>query len=160
MLHLIPRPLHRALLRVAHAVRLRVFRVIQPHLRSATVVALTSDRRMLLIRLSYGSDSWTFPGGGIKRGETPEDAAQRELWEEARCRVANLTCVRVFEDPVLGTTSTGHLFTGTLRDMPVADGREVIEARLFPLHSLPEPLSPKTAKLLAIWQEHRCDVHG
>lgn len=154
MLHLIPRPMHRVLLRVAHAVRLRVFKVIQPHLRSATVIALTPDRRMLLVRLSYGTDGWTLPGGGMRRREAPEDAARRELWEETRCRVSDLACVKVFEDRVLGTTCTGHLFTVTLLDMPKADGREVVEARLFPLHSLPEPLSRKTAKLLAIWREH------
>lgn len=154
MLRLIPAPLHRTALRLAHWARLEVFRLIQPHLRSASIVALTPDRRMLLVRLSYGADGWTFPGGGIKRGETAEDAARRELWEETRCRVADLACVRVFEDPVLNTTSTGHLFTGTLLDMPEADGREVMEARLFPVHSLPEPLGTKTAKLLAIWREH------
>lgn len=153
MLHLIPPPLHRLALRMAHAARLQVFRLIQPHLRSASVIAMTPDQRMLLVRLSYGADGWTVPGGGMKRGELPEDAARRELWEETRCRVADLRCIRVFEDPVLNTTSTGHLFTGTLLDMPQADGREVLEARLFPVHSLPEPLGAKTAKLLAIWRE-------
>lgn len=152
MLRLIPAPLHRVLYRIAHAVRLRLFRIIKPHLRSVTVIGVTTDEQMLLIRTSYGSAAWGFPGGGIGRNETPEAAAIRELREETQCTAANLRCIKVFDDPVLGTTSTGHLFTGTLLDMPQADGREIVEARLFPLHSLPHPLSPAAQRFLAIWR--------
>ena len=33
------------------------------------------------MRSSYQVE-WTFPGGGVKRGETPDAAARRELAEE------------------------------------------------------------------------------
>lgn len=152
MLRLIPAPLHRLLYRIAHAARLRVFRITRPHLRSVTVIGVTIDEQMLLIRTSYGPAGWGFPGGGIGRNETPDAAAIRELREETQCRITNLRCIEVIDKPVLGTTSTGHLYTGTVLDMPEADGREIVEARLFPLHSLPHPLTPAAARFLAVWR--------
>lgn len=152
MLRLIPPAVHRQALRVANRARIRLFRVFRPHLRSVSVIGLSPGERMLFIRLSYGSQGWTFPGGGIRRGEAPDAAARRELREETGCGIADLECVSVFDDRVIGTTSTHYLYTGTLLDMPEPDGREVVEARLFPLHSPPEPLDAKTARLLAIWR--------
>jgi 8-oxo-dGTP pyrophosphatase MutT (NUDIX family) len=38
-------------------------------------------REVLLVRTTY-SPGWSFPGGGVKRGEPPQAAALRELREE------------------------------------------------------------------------------
>lgn len=38
-------------------------------------------QELLLVRSSYRAE-WTLPGGGIRRGESPYRAAQRELAEE------------------------------------------------------------------------------
>ena len=45
--------------------------------------------RVLLIHQTYQRPSqWLPPGGWVDRGETPQDAAQREVWEELGVRVA------------------------------------------------------------------------
>lgn len=36
----------------------------------------------LFIKNAYGKKMWSFPGGGVKRGEDPADAAKREVQEE------------------------------------------------------------------------------
>ena len=46
-------------------------------------------------------------------------------------------------------------FAGVVDAVPKVDGREVVEARFFPVHSLPEPLSPRTRTRLALWQDWR-----
>ena len=50
---------------------------------SARVVLLDADDRVLLIRAEWdGRTSWFTPGGGIESGESPAEAARRELHEE------------------------------------------------------------------------------
>ncbi len=48
--------------------------------------------KWLLIQNSYGleQDKWTFPGGGVKHKETPEDTIKRELEEEVRLQPQTL----------------------------------------------------------------------
>src|SRR5438128_8247786 len=45
------------------------------------VVAVYVGPQLLLVHASYQA-GWQLPGGGVRRGETPEDAARRELGEE------------------------------------------------------------------------------
>lgn len=53
----------------------------QPQLRGVKCV-LTAGELILLVRHTYGPREWDLPGGSIKRGESPADAAKREMREE------------------------------------------------------------------------------
>lgn len=44
-------------------------------------VILLKDNKVFLVRHRYGN-VWVFPGGGIKKGESAEDVASREVFEE------------------------------------------------------------------------------
>ena len=51
------------------------------HTLGAHSLALTPERRIVLVKLRYAR-GWRFPGGGRDPSETPEQAGLRELREE------------------------------------------------------------------------------
>jgi 8-oxo-dGTP pyrophosphatase MutT (NUDIX family) len=53
--------------------------------QAARVIVVDDDERILLVRFDLPGEPsfWATVGGGLEPGETPEDAARRELVEEA-----------------------------------------------------------------------------
>ena len=156
MLHLIPAPLHRAGLRLAHAVRKRWWRVAKVTPRGCRVMAFDAEGRVLLIRHSYGSGSWMLPGGGLGRGETPLAAAGRELLEETGLELLQSRCLNRVDEPLYGTTNQVYLVSGTAQGTLCCDGREVIEAQFFATDALPVGLSPALAARFDSWLALAC----
>lgn len=107
--------------------------------------------RILLIRHSYGSGKWMLPGGGLARREDPLEGAARELWEETHCRLADPVALGQPTENLHGARNTVHIIAGVTVDTPLADGREVIEARFFAADALPEPLAAGLAETLPGW---------
>ena len=153
MLHLIPAPLHRLALRLAHAVRRRWWRMFRVRLEGCRVLAFDSTGQVLLVRHSYGSGAWLLPGGGIAHGEAPLAAAQRELTEETGLSLTHARCLAVIDEPLYGTVNRVHLVCGTAQGELRCDGREVIAARFFAAADWPEGLSPRLATQLNGWLE-------
>jgi 8-oxo-dGTP diphosphatase len=53
----------------------------------AGVVLTDDDGRVLLVHQNYGHHRWTLPGGMFETGESPADAALREVLEEVGVHV-------------------------------------------------------------------------
>jgi len=124
-------------------------------LNGCSIVVTDLSGAILMLRHHYGSQNWSLPGGGVKRGEDAEAAALRELKEEVGIDAEQLRLVEVIEDEVSGSPHICHLFTVTCDQHPVADNREIAEAKFFPAHSLPEPMSSQARTRLRAWREWR-----
>jgi ADP-ribose pyrophosphatase YjhB (NUDIX family) len=55
--------------------------IFRPKTQGVQCLILSGDQ-LLLIRHTYGHSAWTLSGGGIKKGETKEEAVKREVKEE------------------------------------------------------------------------------
>ena len=103
------------------------------------LVAIHVGQSLLLLRSSYQS-AWTFPGGGIRQGETPEVAARRELAEEIGLVVPKVPLQLVGEvcGEWDGRRTRVFLFLLRSDELPTLrlDNREIIGARLVPIEDL------------------------
>ncbi len=160
MLHLIPRPVHRALLKLAHPVRHRWRRWRKTPLAGCSVLLFDLSDQVLLLRHNYGPALWSLPGGGIGKAEAPADAAKREVSEELNIALDTLASLGTMQETISGSLHTAHVFFARIDQSPCPDGREVREARFFPMHSLPADLSDLTRARLALWQDRMSSPTG
>ncbi len=95
------------------------------------LVAIYVDRALLLLRSSYRAE-WNFPGGTVKRGETPDAAAKRELVEEIGVVAPQLSPAGEANGVWDGRSDRVHFFELRLDRLPELklDNREIIDARL------------------------------
>ncbi|HEX7760856.1 MAG TPA: NUDIX domain-containing protein [Caulobacteraceae bacterium] len=128
-----------------------VYRLVSRFSRPMTLgvrgLVLDGEGRVLLIRHTYVK-GWYLPGGGIERGETAEQALERELVEEAG--------VRITGRPRLISFHSNHVrFPGdhvliyridTWAPCPATSVGEIEEVRWCAPDALPDDITPSTRR--------------
>lgn len=101
---------------------------------------------LLLVRHSYGpTDLWALVAGFVEAGESLEEAVHREVGEEVGLTLDGLAYYGSQPWAMSGPGVVLAGFTASCADPdaePVVDGRELAEARWFPLDALPADLPP------------------
>ena len=70
--------------------------IINDKVRGAVILAVTDDEKLLInkeFRMACNSYIYNLPAGLIEEGETPEEAAKRELFEETGMEITDVIAV-------------------------------------------------------------------
>jgi ADP-ribose pyrophosphatase YjhB (NUDIX family) len=115
-------------------------------------LVVTPDGRIVLVRHSYMA-GWHFPGGGLKRGETPEQGIVRELREEIGL-IGWATFGQSDEpDDRADPNCTGPaLFVVTGANYHFRSGLEIEAASEFAPEALPDDCPQSVRRHVAWWQ--------
>lgn len=106
-------------------------------------------RRAIEPRQGY----WTLPAGYLELGETVEDGARREAWEEARARIVLERTLAIYSVPRISQVQI--MFRGRLEAPDCSAGPESLEVGLFPWEEIPWPdiAFPTVGWALRQWKE-------
>ncbi len=104
-------------------------------------VMLFKEGSILLVKHSY-QDGWLVPGGGVKRGETPEQAARRECREEVGAKIGPMDFLGVYTQFV--EHKSDHILLFASQEFTLTPKRdfEIERVAFFNCHRLPPDLMP------------------
>lgn len=111
---------------------------------------------VLMVQQNYGYRFFGLPGGAVEDGESPAEAAVRELFEETGLRATTVTPHGVHDlvYPGSGRHYRAHAFAAdqVTGDLDVQMPDEISSVDWYALEALPSPLTPSAAAVLALRQ--------
>ena len=119
----------------------RVYCFIFRPVRVGVRVMMIKDDQVLLVRQTY-IPGWFMPGGGLKRGETLEQAARREAREEVGAELTDIQFMGAYTGFKEWKTDHNIVFISQDFTMNGRHDREIAEVCFFHLNDLPEGLWP------------------
>lgn len=123
----------------------------------AVVILLDKENNILLQERKHPKNVWGLPGGLMELGESTEDTAKREVFEETGLQVTNLQLLSVYSgkdyfaiaangDPFY--TVTTAYYTSKYEGILENDQEEAFSLRFFPLHKLPQNMVGSHRKMI------------
>ncbi|MEL7432542.1 MAG: NUDIX domain-containing protein [Chloroflexota bacterium] len=125
----------------------------------ASTVVLDETRQRILLQKREDFRLWALPGGHVDAGETPEEAAIREAYEETGLQVSITRKVAVFERPQVNETV--HVYECRVAGGKIVKrGTETVDVDWFPVDALPSPRSEAIHQhLSAALADHPETIH-
>jgi 8-oxo-dGTP diphosphatase len=113
----------------------------------STVVILdeSNDQTVLILRRDFRI--WALPGGGLETGETPEDAAIREAYEETGYEVKIDRYIGSYHRPQFHDIR--YVFRGQIiGGRALESGLETAAVNWYPVFQLPKRLAPSVREIV------------
>jgi 8-oxo-dGTP pyrophosphatase MutT (NUDIX family) len=121
-------------------------------IRPGTCAAVFNERGEILLQRRADNGFWSMPGGAIDPGESVEQGALREVWEETGLQVRMVRLVGVYSDPhnymithypggdIVHNVSLCFVCERVAGTLQLSD--ESTDIGYFPVEALPEPMMP------------------
>ncbi len=139
------------LLKIIHPVIKFYWFVFRPKTYGVKCI-IENDGKFLMIRNTYGDHPWTFSGGGIKKNESAESAAKREVKEEVGIDIKNLEKIGECISTAEYKMDTISIFLARVENNSfIIDNKEISEAQWFPKENFPQ-ISEISKKAISIWK--------
>lgn len=123
----------------------------RPIIMAGAGTLLTKDKNKILFIHRTDNDTWGIPGGALELGESFEEAAIREMYEETSLRIDNLKLFDIFSgqdyyykypngDEVYNVVAvyTTDKYSGKI----VPDNIESKSTKFFEISNLPDKINP------------------
>jgi ADP-ribose pyrophosphatase YjhB (NUDIX family) len=123
-----------------------------PKVVVGSVVALDGGVMLCRRTIEPRAGFWTLPAGYLELGETVEEGARREAWEEAQARIVLQGVLAVYSIARLGQVQV--FFRAHLAEPGFCAGPESLEVRRFAWHEIPwdEIAFPSVRWALNAWR--------
>lgn len=119
----------------------RIYCFLFRPIRMGVRTMMIQDDKVWLVRHTY-IPGWFMPGGGLKRGETLEQAARRETYEETGAQLNKVTLLGAYTSFVDWKTDHGIVFLCKDFTITGQPDDEIAEVQAFSLNKLPDDLWP------------------
>lgn len=130
----------------------------RPLIACGSGVAIVSVDKKVLMQRRADNNCWGLIGGMMELGESTEETAKREVFEEVGIKLDKIDFFKVYSgkdfyykypngDEVFNVI---NMFTVRCYELPevIIDNKEVKEARFFDFNNLPIHISPPDVKII------------
>jgi 8-oxo-dGTP pyrophosphatase MutT (NUDIX family) len=138
------------LINIAHWMR-RIYYFVMRPITLGVRIMLVEDGKVILVKHSY-QDGWFLPGGGVKRGETLEQAICREAAEECGATLNHVQFIGTYHNFVEHKSDHVCLFLSEDFSLHEKHDREIDKIAAFPLDQLPEDTTPGSQRKITAFR--------
>lgn len=140
----------------------RILRIYWFLVRPITIgvrILLIKDGSVVLVKHSY-QDAWYLPGGGVKRGESLEQAIRREAAEECGATIQKIRFLGIYTNIAEYKSDHTSLFLGENFTLKEKDDHEIDQVALFPFQELPDHISPGSCRKIEAYTNENLETTG
>jgi 8-oxo-dGTP pyrophosphatase MutT (NUDIX family) len=134
----------------------RIYCFLFRPIRMGVRVMMIQGGKVWLVRQTY-VPGWFMPGGGLKKGETLEEAARREAREETGAELGRVALFGAYSNFTEWKSDHNILFLCDEFEFKGKPDGEIAELRAFDLDDLPADLWPGHRHRL---EEYRAGSHS
>lgn len=146
------------LIKLAHWLRRVYYFIVRP-ITLGVRILLIAEGQVILVKHSY-EDGWFLPGGGIKRGETLEQAIHREAAEECGAVLHQVQFIGTYDNFVEYKSDHVSLFLSEHFTLHEKQDHEIEKLSAFPFDQLPENTTPGSRRKIEAYTNGSLESSG